>query len=304
LEEIVFMKLLNVVTPAGSRLAASASDGITVFADQTGMADAPAGSLPMTLEELVLSEGGIEKAQETLAASLEFAKTHSLFRPEREVVIGRPYKPGNILCVGKNYKAHAEESGGEAPTSPIFFAKWNGCAIGPGEPIVIPPITAEVDYEAELAVVIGKTCRNASKENARDYIAGYTCLNDISARDFQRLDGQWTRAKSQDTFGPFGPCIVTKDEIADPQDLSIRCSVNGRMLQDSSTSLMIFSIYELIAFISRGITLRPGDILSTGTPDGVGFAQKPPVFLKDGDEVVVEIAGVGELRNPVRGGSQ
>jgi 2-keto-4-pentenoate hydratase/2-oxohepta-3-ene-1,7-dioic acid hydratase in catechol pathway len=298
------MKLLSVVTPAGPRLAAHTSEGITVFADQMEMSDAPARLLPLTLEELVLSEGGIENARETLDASVAFASTHSLFRPEHEVVVGRPYKPGNILCVGKNYKAHAEEGGGEAPKSPIFFAKWNGCAIGPGEPIVIPPITTEVDYEAELAVVIGKTCRNASQENASEFIAGYTCLNDISARDFQRMDGQWTRAKSQDTFGPFGPCIVTKDEIADPQDLSIRCTVNGRLLQNSNTGFMIFSVCELIAFISRGITLRPGDILSTGTPDGVGFAQKPPVFLKDGDEVVVEISGLGELRNPVRGEGQ
>ena len=298
------MKLLSVVTPAGPRLAAHTSDGITVFADQMEIPDAPARSLPLTLDELVLSEGGIEKASEALDTAVAFAGTHSLFRPENEVVIGRPYKPGNIFCVGKNYKAHAEEGGGEAPTSPIFFAKWNGCAIGPCEPILIPPLTKEVDYEAELAVVIGKTCRNASKENAADFIAGYTCLNDISARDFQRMDGQWSRAKSQDTFGPFGPCIVTKDDIADPQDLSIRCSVNGRMLQNSNTCNMIFSVYELIEFISRGITLRPGDILSTGTPDGVGFAQKPPVFLEDGDEVVVEIAGVGTLRNPVRGGSQ
>jgi 2,4-diketo-3-deoxy-L-fuconate hydrolase len=295
------MKLLNFKTIEGSRLAASIPEGVVVFADQVGMSDAPGRSLPLTLQELILSEGGVENAKEVLAASILFATKHSLVRPAREVTPVGLYEPRNIFCVGRNYRAHVEEGGDEIPQLPIFFAKWNGCTIGYGEPIIVPPEANEVDYEAELAVVIGRTCRNATNENAADYIAGYTCLNDISARDLQRMDGQWTRAKSQDSFGPFGPYIVTKDAIPDPQNLSIRCSVNGRRLQDSNTSYMIFSIVELIVFISRGITLRPGDILSTGTPDGVGFAQKPPVFLRDGDEVAVKISGVGELRNPVQG---
>jgi 2-keto-4-pentenoate hydratase/2-oxohepta-3-ene-1,7-dioic acid hydratase in catechol pathway len=157
-----------------------------------------------------------------------------------------------------------------------------------------------VDYEAELGVVIGKKCRGASTDNALDYVAGYICVNDVSARDFQRADGQWVRAKSQDTFGPIGPCLVTRDEVADPQALGIRCSVNGRMLQNSNTREMIFGVRELIAFISRGITLQPGDVISTGTPPGVGFAQTPPVFLHAGDEVAVEIDGIGRLSNPVK----
>jgi 2,4-diketo-3-deoxy-L-fuconate hydrolase len=295
------MKLLNALTPAGPRLAASISDNVIVFADQAGMPDSPARSLPLTLEELILREGGIENAREVLEASMAFAKRHSLSCAAGEVKVGRLYEPRNIFCVGRNYRAHAEESGVDVPQSPVFFAKWNSCAIGPEEPIILPPLTNEVDYEAELAVVIGRSCRNVMHEEAGDYIAGYTCLNDISARDFQRMDGQWARAKSQDTFGPFGPHLVTKEDVPDPQNLSIRCSVNGRWLQDSNTSQMIFPILDLIVFISRGITLRPGDIISTGTPDGVGFAQKPPVFLKHGDEVVVEIAGVGALRNPVLG---
>jgi 2-keto-4-pentenoate hydratase/2-oxohepta-3-ene-1,7-dioic acid hydratase in catechol pathway len=295
------MKLLNVRTPDGPRLAASVSQNVVIFAEQLPMQGSPAHSLPLTLEDLVLSEGGIEKARQSLEDSIAFAIEHSLTHPEHETIRARLYEPRSIFCVGRNYKAHAQESGDDAPQSPIFFAKWSSCVIGTGEPIILPPLTKEVDYEAELAVVIGKTCRNANDANASDFIAAYTCMNDVSARDFQRLDGQWTRAKSQDTFGPFGPYLVTKDEVPDPQDLSIRCSVNGRTLQDSNTSNMIFSVVDLIVFISRGITLHPGDILSTGTPEGVGFAQKPPVFLQDGDEVVVDIAGLGQLRNPVKG---
>lgn len=290
------MKLCSIRTPQGARLAALGSSGIVVFS-QLPVADRH-DAIPLTLGELVLRENGIEEARPALESALAATEQHS--EPRDAHPPAMLYQPGNILCVGRNYRAHAEESGDGIPTSPMFFAKWNGCATGPGEAIVIPPVTQEVDYEAELAVVIGKTCRGVSAENALDCVAGYTCLNDVSARDFQRLDGQWTRAKSQDTFGPFGPYLVTKDEVPDPQNLSIRCSVNSRLLQDSNTSLMIFSVRELIAFISLGITLRPGDIISTGTPDGVGFAQKPPVFLKHGDEVVVEIGGIGQLRNPVR----
>ena len=290
------MKLFSVSTPHGARLAALGPHGVVIFS-QLSAIDGQ-NPMPLTLEELLLRENGIEEARAALESALAKGGQHS--EPLDAYPPAMLYQPGNILCVGRNYRAHAEESGDGIPTSPIFFAKWNGCAAGPGQAIVIPPVTQEVDYEAELAVIIGRTCREVSAEQALDYVAGYTCLNDVSARDFQRLDGQWTRAKSQDTFAPFGPYLVTKDEIPDPQNLSIRCSVNSRILQDSSTSLMIFSVRELIAFISRGITLRPGDIISTGTPDGVGFAQKPPVFLQDGDEVVVEIAGIGRLRNPVR----
>jgi len=182
----------------------------------------------------------------------------------------------------------------------VVFAKLTGCITGPGAPIVLPPDTKEVDYEAELAVVIGRKCRGVSSSDALDYVAGYTCLNDVSARDFQRGDGQWVRAKSQDTFGPMGPYLVTSEDIPDPQTLPIRCLVNGTTLQDSNTDKMIFGVRELIAFISRGITLEPGDVISTGTPHGVGFARKPPIFLKAGDEVVVEIDGIGRLTNPVK----
>jgi 2-keto-4-pentenoate hydratase/2-oxohepta-3-ene-1,7-dioic acid hydratase in catechol pathway len=293
------MKLLSVHSPQGPRLAALLPSGIVLFDEISDRMNAH--SFPQTMEDLVFRDGGIEDARPLLEEAIVVAKQSELVRP---VSAHRPamlYQPRTILCVGRNYRAHAEESGDAIPKAPILFAKWSNCVAGPGDTIILPPVTEEVDYEAELAVIIGRTCTGTSAETALDYVSAYTCLNDISARDFQREDGQWTRAKSQDTFGPFGPCLVTRDEIPDPQDLSIRCSVNGHELQNSHTSLMIFPVRELMAFVSRGITLRPGDILSTGTPDGVGFARKPPIFLKDGDEVVVAIEGIGELRNPVRG---
>jgi acylpyruvate hydrolase len=166
--------------------------------------------------------------------------------------------------------------------------------------MVIPPLSSEPDYEAELAAVIGRRCANVSRAVALQYVAGYTCLNDISARDFQSRDGQWMRAKSQDTFAPMGPFLVTTEDIPDPQTLSIRCWVNGELRQDSNTSLMMFTVADLVSFISAGITLYPGDVISTGTPGGVGAAMKPPVFLQDGDELTMEIEKVGCLSNPIR----
>lgn len=292
------MKLLSVSSREGPRLAASIDAGIIIFSEVAGRM--PDRSLPQTMEELVFRDGGIENALPLLAEAIARAQQDGLVRSAAAYRPTMLYQPRSILCVGRNYRAHAEESGDEIPKTPILFAKWASCAAGPGDTILLPPVTEEVDYEAELAVIIGRTCTRATAENALDHVAAYTCLNDVSARDFQRHDGQWTRAKSQDTFGPFGPCLVTRQDISDPQNLSIACSINGRKLQDSHTGLMIFSVRELIAFISAGITLQPGDILSTGTPDGVGFARTPPIFLKDGDEVVVTIGGIGELRNPVR----
>lgn len=208
-------------------------------------------------------------------------------------------RPGKIVCAGLNYRDHAEESGQPIPESPILFAKFASSIIGPGTPIAIPSITTQADYEAELGVIIGSTVRAVTPEQALDYVFGYTCINDVSARDLQFADGQWIRGKSLDTFCPIGPWIVTKDEIPDPQTLSISCRVNGRVLQDSSTKQMIFSVAELISFISQGITLEPGDIIATGTPPGVGFARTPPIWLQPGDTVEVEIEGIGILQNPV-----
>ena len=208
-------------------------------------------------------------------------------------------RPGKIVCVGLNYLDHAEEGGQDLPKAPLLFAKWPNTLIGHGEAIVIPPETTEVDYEAELGVVIGTTARRVSEANALDHVAGYICVNDVSARDLQFGDGQWTRGKSPDTFCPVGPRLVPREEIDDPQQLGIRCVLNGETMQDSSTSRMIFSVAEVIAYASRTITLEPGDLIATGTPAGVGVFRDPKVLLKDGDEVSIEIDGLGTLTNPV-----
>ncbi len=211
-------------------------------------------------------------------------------------------RPGKIVCVGLNYRDHAEEQGAPLPEAPLLFAKWQNTLIGPGEPIVIPPIVTKCDYEAELGVVIGATVRNASAENALEAVAGYICLNDVSARDLQFGDGQWTRGKSPDTFCPVGPRLVPRDEVPDPQALSIRAILNGTTMQDSTTANMVFGVAEVIAYITRTITLEPGDLIATGTPAGVGAFRDPPVFMQPGDEITIEIEGLGSLTNPVVAG--
>jgi 2,4-didehydro-3-deoxy-L-rhamnonate hydrolase len=209
-------------------------------------------------------------------------------------------RPGKIIAVGLNYVDHASESEVTPPVTPITFAKYPTCLIGDGEPIVIPAGIDEVDWEAELAVVIGRTALDVRVDDALDFVAGYTCMNDVSARRVQREDQQWSRAKSFDTFGPVGPRLVPAAEIPDPQALRISSRVNGTPMQDASTKDMIFSVAELISRLSAGTTLEPGDIISTGTPAGVGAFRPTPVFLGDGDVVEVEVEGIGVLRNPVR----
>ena len=208
-------------------------------------------------------------------------------------------RPGKILCIGQNYLDHCREQNLEPPTSPILFAKYNNTVTHPGDPVRLPSLSDQVDYEAELALVIGKTGSAVPEDRALEHVAGYTCINDISARDIQFADKQWTRGKSFDTFLPMGPCLVTRDEIPDPQALGIRCVVNGEALQDSTTSYMIFNCAYLIACLSRSITLEPGDLIATGTPNGVGVFRKPPRFLKGGDRVTVSIERIGDLSNPI-----
>ncbi len=208
-------------------------------------------------------------------------------------------RPGKIVCVGLNYRSHAEEQGRTPPERPMLFAKWTTSLIGPGDPIVLPPISQAVDYEAELGVVIGARLKGVSRENALDGVRGYLCANDVSARDLQRADRQYTRGKSLDTFCPVGELVPAAD-VADPDALRIRCLVNGEVRQDSTTADLVFSVAELIAFTAEAITLEPGDLLLTGTPSGVGEFRDPPLYLADGDEVTVEIEGIGTLTNPVR----
>ena len=210
--------------------------------------------------------------------------------------------PGKIICVGLNYRDHAEEGGIELPKEPLLFAKWQNALIGPGEPIVIPPLVTQCDYEAELGVVIGARVKAVSKENAFEAVRGYICANDVSARNLQFGDGQWTRGKSPDTFCPVGPALVPAAEVADPHNLTIRAIVSGEVLQDSTTANLIFGVDEIISHASQTMTLEPGDLILTGTPAGVGVFRDPQRLLRPGDEVTIEIEGLGELTNPVVAG--
>ncbi len=206
--------------------------------------------------------------------------------------------PQKIVCVGLNYRDHAEEQGVELPERPLLFAKWPNTLIASGEPIRIPPISQNVDYEAELGVVIGRRASRVATDDALEFIRGYVVANDVSGRDLQFSDGQWVRGKSLDTFLPLGE-LVPASEVPDPQALPIRAILNGETMQDSNTSNQIFGVAEVVAFVSQGITLEPGDLIITGTPAGVGAFRKPPVWLQPGDEITIEIDGLGSITNPV-----
>jgi 2-keto-4-pentenoate hydratase/2-oxohepta-3-ene-1,7-dioic acid hydratase in catechol pathway len=212
--------------------------------------------------------------------------------------IGDPQK---IICVGQNYRDHCEEQNQPLPERAIIFAKFASALTHPGAPILLPKASEKVDYEAELAFVIGKRAKHVSEEDAKDYVAGYMCFDDVSARDIQMhpAEKQWIRGKSPDTFAPCGPYLVTADEIADPHDLDIQLTLNGEVMQKSNTSNLIFGVYYLVSHLSKTMTLEPGDIVATGTPGGVGAFRNPPVWLKPGDEVSVAIEGLGTLTNPV-----
>lgn len=209
-------------------------------------------------------------------------------------------RPSKIIALGLNYKDHAKESKGKVPANPLVFAKFpNSLAAHKQDIKWSQSLTKKVDYEAELAVIIGKKVKDCDEANAIEFIFGYTCANDVSARDIQFGDGQWVRGKSLDTFCPLGPWVVTKDEIKDPNELSIRCLLNGQVMQDSNTRNMIFSVPEVVSFLSQNFTLYPGDVILTGTPSGVGAFREPPVYLSGGDEVIVEIGNIGRLINKV-----
>src|ERR1700683_1835744 len=208
-------------------------------------------------------------------------------------------RPPKLICVGLNYRDHAAETKMEIPKVPTIFNKFPNVVIGPGASIVLPKVSERPDYEAEFAFVIGRGGRHIPASRAMEHVFGYTIVNDVSARDYQMATSQWLMGKTFDTFAPMGPWIVTKDEVADPHALDISLEIGGVMLQKSNTRELIFKIPELIKYISQVVTLEPGDIVATGTPPGVGFAQKPPRWLKPGEETIVRIQGIGELRNPV-----
>jgi len=233
--------------------------------------------------------GAAEKAYRTSGTAQHALASVRLLAP-----IPRPRK---LICVGLNYRDHAIETGAEIPKVPTIFNKFATAIIGPGANIVLPKVSKAPDYEAELAFVIGRGGRNISATDWQDHVFGYTILNDVTARDYQRATSQWLMGKTFDTFAPMGPWIVTPDEIPDPHSLDIQIEVNGERLQDSNTRELIFKIPDLIAFLSSVFTLEPGDVVSTGTPAGVGFVRKPPRFLQPGDDVVVKIPAIGELRN-------
>lgn len=254
---------------------------------------------PWTMGRLL--DGGpaaVDRVRDALAASGSGMAGRAL----RDVRLAAPVaRPGKIIAVGRNYREHAAEEGAAIAPDPILFTKYPSSIVGPGAPITWRAAdSAQVDYEAELAVVIGRRVRDVAERDALDAALGYTCLNDVSARDLQVRDGQWVRAKSLDSFCPIGPWLVTRDELPDPGDLAIRCTVNGEVRQDSRTREMIHGVASLIAFCSRFFTLEPGDVIATGTPGGVGAFRDPPLFLRDGDVVAVSIEGIGTLENACR----
>jgi 2-keto-4-pentenoate hydratase/2-oxohepta-3-ene-1,7-dioic acid hydratase in catechol pathway len=249
---------------------------------------------------------GLLQGQSILSTSLTWAEVLAGKAPDPKVeypagslpLLAPIERPGKIIAIGLNYMDHCRETNAEPPKRPLIFSKFTTALTGPNTPIKwASSLTEQVDYEAELAVIIGKTARNVSEADALDYVFGYTCANDVSARDLQFSDGQWIRGKGLDTFCPLGPVLVTKDEIPDPQNLGIRCILNDETVQDSNTREMIFGVAHLVSYTSQAFTLEPGDVILTGTPHGTGAFRNPKLFMKNGDTVVIEIDGIGRLEN-------
>lgn len=260
--------------------------------------------LPLSLKRLVdafdAGDGGPMDAVRRLAEAAQAGSHDELLEADSPAIEWLPpLVPSKIVAIGLNYWDHCREQKVEPPKQPVLFPKWLNALNAHRRPIAMAEGSDKVDFEAELAVVVGRRSRRLAAERALEAVFGYTTFNDVTARDYQKGDGQWGRGKSQDTFAPMGPWVVTADEISDPQRLRIACRVNGVTYQDSTTAEMIFPVRDLLAFISRGMTLMPGDVIATGTPDGVGVYRTPPVFLKPGDVVEVEIEGIGRLVNPV-----
>lgn len=260
---------------------------------EDNIVDLSAAGFQSVLDLIVAGNEGrarAEKAASNAAVSNQ--------RPLREAKLLAPIpRPGKLICVGLNYLDHAKETGAEIPKVPTIFNKFNTAVIGPGANIVLPKVSKAPDFEAEFAFVIGRGGRHIAKDDWQKHVFGYTLVNDVSARDYQRATTQWLMGKTFDTFAPMGPWIVTADEIADPHDLDIELEIEGEILQDSNTRELIFKIPDLIAFLSSVFTLEPGDVISTGTPSGVGFARKPPRYLRAGEEIIVRMPAIGELKN-------
>jgi 2-keto-4-pentenoate hydratase/2-oxohepta-3-ene-1,7-dioic acid hydratase in catechol pathway len=269
-----------------------------VAARQAGLAAAAPADAWRSVREII--QASPEHLTALARAVERLAETDR--RPLADAQLGPPIPaPDKIICVGLNYRDHAAESGLPLPEVPALFAKYRNALVGPADPIVLPAVSSEIDYEAELAVVIGRRCKQVAEDEALACVAGAMALNDVSARDLQFQTGQWLAGKILDTFAPCGPALVLRDEIADLQDLTVEARVNQQTVQHASTAEMVFSVAELVAFISRIMTLEPGDIIATGTPAGVGFKRTPPLYLREGDVVEVSIGGLGTIRNPVVG---
>jgi 2-keto-4-pentenoate hydratase/2-oxohepta-3-ene-1,7-dioic acid hydratase in catechol pathway len=284
------MRLATLQTAKGARAVVQVgSDFVDIHATDP--------ALPARMREILDGGADLLRAVERAArlpSAVRVGAPDGKFLPP----IGNPRK---IVCLGLNYKDHAEESGAAIPREPILFSKYRNALTGHGHEIVLPPVSSEVDYEAELVIVVGKRGKNVAVERALEHVAGYMVGHDVSARDWQlKKDGkQWMVGKTFDTFAPTGPLLVTADEVPDPHALRIQLRLNGQTMQDSNTRQMIFNVPATLAYLSQVFPLEPGDLIFTGTPPGVGFARKPPVFLKHGDVVEVEIEGLGVLRNPV-----
>jgi 2-keto-4-pentenoate hydratase/2-oxohepta-3-ene-1,7-dioic acid hydratase in catechol pathway len=284
------MRLATIQSPTGPRLAVQQGDQYV---------DIPAtdAMLPRSVRQALEVGPAALRAVEQAARRSDALKV-----PAGSVRLLPPVPdPPKIVCLGLNYRDHAAESGAPIPKDPVLFSKYATALTGHDSPIVLPPVSKEVDYEAELVIVVGKRGRNISEQAAMEHVAGYTIGHDVSARDWQlkKDQKQWMVGKTFDTFAPTGPTLVTADEVRDPHNLAIRLRLNGQTMQDSNTKQMIFSVGAVLAYLSQVFTLEPGDLIFTGTPPGVGFARKPPVFLKGGDVAEVEIEGLGVLRNPV-----
>lgn len=299
------MKLATFLAAGRTRLGALHGEWLVDLNAAAALApDGPAEVAPSLKALLALGEDGLAAAQRALDAAAEadpVALAGVAFDPAAVTFLAPVPDPQKILCIGQNYRDHCEEQGKPVPERMAVFGKWPTTVIGAGAIIRLPEVAQAVDYEAELAVVIGRAGGNIPLERAYEHVAGYTCLNDVSARDIQYADGggQWLRGKSFDTFCPMGPYLVTRDELPDPHTLPIGCTLNGQVMQRSNTSNLVFRVDYLVAELSRGVTLLPGDVITTGTPGGVGWFREPRVLLRHGDEVVVTIEGVGSLRNTV-----
>lgn len=296
---------MRLTTFGDSRPGAVLSDGAVLDLAAYWSSASPAGSAipaPRTVADMLRDNAVMEAARAVIDAAERARAQGDPEVPARgaaELSFQPPWIPGRIYAIGLNYRSHAEEQGARLPKNPIVFTKAVSSLTGHGSPIIAPTATEQLDYEAELAVVIGKSCADAGRDEAMAYVAGYTCLNDVSARDIQRSDRQWFRSKSYPTFCPLGRDLVTADEVKDPEELVVSCVVGGEQRQSAPVSDLIFGIPELIAFLSSFLTLEPGDVIATGTPSGVGFAMDPPRFLRPGEVVTCEVSGITTLRNEV-----